>query len=74
MAGWAFILYEVFAIEAGNVANTSDNINANVRQSFQTMRIICGSGGKKIRIRQATVKESDSWAKGIWLQPRCDTL
>merc|ERR1712079_901825 len=40
---WAVILYEVFAGEAGNTANT-DKINANVKASFQTMRIIVSAG------------------------------
>merc|ERR1712079_993973 len=43
LAGWAFILYEIFAGGAGNTANT-DKINANVKASFQTMRIIVSAG------------------------------
>jgi len=42
-AGFLFP-YEVLAGEAGNVADTSDKINANVRQSFQTMRIFFSAG------------------------------
>merc|ERR1712048_160854 len=44
MGGWAFILYEIFAGEAGNIAATSDKVSENVRTSFQTMRIIVSAG------------------------------
>merc|ERR1711907_168270 len=40
MAGWGFILYEIFAGEAGQVAGTDEKVGENVRNSFNTMRII----------------------------------
>merc|ERR1712187_509598 len=44
MAGWAFILYEIFAGEANKVAQDADKISENVRTSFNTMRIIVSAG------------------------------
>merc|ERR1712107_527357 len=38
MAGWFFILYEIFAGEAGSVAASGDKVNVHVKSSFQTMR------------------------------------
>merc|ERR1712223_1423919 len=43
MAGWAFILFEIFAGEAGKIAE-DDKISENVKTSFQTMRIIVSAG------------------------------
>merc|ERR1712085_19619 len=34
MAGWGFILYEIFAGEAGNVAGSDSQVNQYVKQSF----------------------------------------
>jgi len=42
MAGWAYILYEVFAGEAGKMA--SDKAPASVQQAFSTMRWIVTIG------------------------------
>merc|ERR1719195_2001077 len=42
--GWAFILYEIFAGEAGSIAATSEKVSDNVRESFNTMRIIVSAG------------------------------
>jgi len=44
LAGWAFILYEIFAGEAGSIAATSEKVSDNVRESFNTMRIIVSAG------------------------------
>merc|ERR1712066_706972 len=44
LAGWFFILYEIFMGEAGSVAASSDKVNKYVKQSFQTMRIIVSVG------------------------------
>jgi bacteriorhodopsin len=44
MAGWGFILFEIFAGEAGNVAASGDKVNEYVKQSFQTMRLIVTVG------------------------------
>lgn len=42
MAGWIFILFEIFAGEAGQTAG--DKVNEYVKQSFSTMRIIVSAG------------------------------
>merc|ERR1712100_322842 len=42
MAGWGFILFEVFAGEAGKVAG--GEISAHVKAAFNTMRIIVTAG------------------------------
>merc|ERR1712004_465137 len=44
MAGWAFILYEIFLGEAGTVAATGDKISEAVKTSFSTMRFIVSIG------------------------------
>merc|ERR1711972_473623 len=44
MAGWGFILYEIFMGEAGSVAASGDKVNEYVKQSFQTMRLIVSVG------------------------------
>jgi len=42
MAGWGFILFEIFAGEAGKIANTG--VSENVKTSFSTMRFIVSVG------------------------------
>jgi len=42
MAGWVFILYEIFMGEAGSLA--AGNVSEAVRSSFQTMRLIVSVG------------------------------
>merc|ERR1712232_1514482 len=44
LAGWFFILFEIFMGEAGKVAATGDKVNEYVKQSFQTMRFIVTIG------------------------------
>jgi len=44
MAGWGFILFEIFAGEAGAVAASGDKVNEYVKASFQTMRLIVTVG------------------------------
>merc|ERR1711972_818203 len=44
LAGWAFILFEIFAGEAGNVAATGDKVSEHVKSSFNTMRFIVTAG------------------------------
>merc|ERR1712084_72009 len=44
MAGWFFILFEIFVGEAGKVATTGDKVNEHVKASFQTMRFIVTVG------------------------------
>jgi len=44
MLGWGFILYEIFAGEAGSVASGDSQINKYVQQSFGTMRLIVTAG------------------------------
>merc|ERR1712018_265902 len=44
MAGWFFILYEIFAGEAGSVAASGDKVNVHVKTSFNTMRFIVSVG------------------------------
>merc|ERR1712188_351840 len=42
LAGWGFILFEIFAGEAGKIAGTG--VSENVRASFATMRFIVSVG------------------------------
>merc|ERR1712241_936982 len=44
LSGWGFILFEIFAGEAGQVAATGDKVNEYVKQSFNTMRLIVSAG------------------------------
>jgi len=44
MAGWGAILAEIFVGEAGKVAAGGDRVNAQVRGSFETMRLIVTAG------------------------------
>merc|ERR1711879_1140784 len=40
MAGWGFILYEIFAGEGGNIAASATEVSDAVRSAFGTMRFI----------------------------------
>jgi len=44
MAGWGFILFEIFMGEAGQVAASGDKVNEHVKNSFSTMRFIVSVG------------------------------
>merc|ERR1712176_157794 len=44
VAGWGFILFEIFMGEAGNVAASGDKVNEYVKSSFGTMRFIVTVG------------------------------
>jgi len=44
MAGWGYILFEIFAGEAASVAASGDKVNEYVKASFQTMRLIVTVG------------------------------
>jgi len=44
MAGWGFILYEIFLGEAGSVAGSDERVNQHVKTSFNTMRFIVTVG------------------------------
>merc|ERR1712217_146932 len=44
MCGWGYILYEIFAGEAGSVAASGDKVGKNVKTSFGTMRFIVTVG------------------------------
>jgi len=44
MMGWGFILYEIFAGEAGSIAENSENVNKHVKEAFSTMRFIVTVG------------------------------
>merc|ERR1712113_34140 len=44
MAGWFFILFEIFVGEAGKVAASGDKVNEHVKASFATMRFIVTVG------------------------------
>merc|ERR1712079_691723 len=44
MAGWGFILFEIFMGEAGQVAASGDNVNEHVKKSYSTMRFIVSVG------------------------------
>merc|ERR1711979_42704 len=44
LAGWSFILFEVFMGEAGKVAATGDKVNEYVKKSYSTMRFIVSVG------------------------------
>merc|ERR1712194_679717 len=43
-AGWGFILFEIFAGEAGSVAADGDKVNQYVKSSSNTMRLIVAAG------------------------------
>jgi len=44
MAGWGYILFEIFQGEAGAVAASADGVNEYVKASFSTMRFIVTVG------------------------------
>jgi len=44
MCGWGFILFEIFAGEAGAVAASGKSVNKHVQASFSTMRFIVTVG------------------------------
>jgi bacteriorhodopsin len=44
MCGWGYILFEIFAGEAGSVAAGEDEVNEYVKTSFSTMRFIVTVG------------------------------
>merc|ERR1719264_856743 len=44
LAGWGFILFEIFAGEAGKCAAEDDKVNEYVKASFTTMRLIVTAG------------------------------
>merc|ERR1712151_312796 len=44
LGGWFYILYEIFAGEAGSVAKDSQDVNKYVQESFSTMRFIVTVG------------------------------
>jgi len=44
MCGWGFILFEIFAGEAGSVVSSGDKVNKYVKESFNTMRFIVTVG------------------------------
>merc|ERR1711907_60185 len=44
MAGWGFILFEIFSGEAGTVCASGDGVNKYVKESFNTMRFIVTVG------------------------------
>merc|ERR1712187_830953 len=44
MAGWGFILFEIFLGEAGQVAASGDKVNEYMKSSFATMRLIVTVG------------------------------
>merc|ERR1712203_1093778 len=44
MCGWGYILFEIFAGEAGSVASSGDKVGKHVKTSFDTMRFIVTVG------------------------------
>merc|ERR1712154_371231 len=44
MAGWGYILYEIFMGEAGSVAASGEKVSENVKTSFATIRFIVTVG------------------------------
>jgi len=44
MAGWAFILFEIFMGEAGQVSGNDPKVNEYVKAAFSTMRFIVSVG------------------------------
>jgi len=44
LLGWAFILFEIFAGEAGKVAAGDEKVSEHVKKSFSTMRLIVTIG------------------------------
>jgi len=44
LAGWGFILFEIFMGEASQVAASGDKVNEHVKKSYSTMRFIVSVG------------------------------
>jgi len=44
MAGWGYILFEIFFGEASKVAQAADKVNKNLKSSYDTMRLIVTVG------------------------------
>merc|ERR1712045_946363 len=44
MAGWGYILFEIFSGEAGSVAASGDKVGEHVKAAFATMRLIVTVG------------------------------
>merc|ERR1719440_2293035 len=44
LAGWGYILFEIFAGEAGQVAQSGNKVNKYVKEAFATMRFIVTIG------------------------------
>jgi len=44
MAGWGYILFEIFSGEAGSVAASGDKVGVHVKEAFATMRFIVTVG------------------------------
>merc|ERR1712050_628283 len=44
LCGWGYILFEIFAGEAGSVASSGDKVGRHVKTSFDTMRFIVTVG------------------------------
>jgi len=44
MAGWGFILFEIFSGEAGSLAADGDKVNVHVKSAFSVMRLIVTAG------------------------------
>merc|ERR1711924_91942 len=44
MAGWGYILFEIFSGEAGSVAADGEKVNQYVKSSFNTMRLLVTAG------------------------------
>merc|ERR1712186_135004 len=44
LAGWGYILFEIFSGEAGQVASSGDKVSEHVKASFSTMRFIVTAG------------------------------
>merc|ERR1712060_558846 len=79
ICGWFYILYEIFAGEAGKVAASGDKVGENVRNSFETMRFIgslCGSVSDEalnVVYNIADVINKIAFCLAIWASAKKDT-
>merc|ERR1711972_196842 len=82
ICGWFYILYEIFAGEAGKVAASGDKVGENVRSSFETMRFIvsfgylCGSVSDEalnVVYNIADVINKIAFCLAIWSSAKKDT-
>merc|ERR1711920_551382 len=72
MCGWAFILFEVFAGEAGKVAADGSKVNKYVMESYSTMRLIVSVGWSIYPLGHLAISREQYC--GGWLWPQRGTF